>query len=117
MRSEFQKASAAAAWPKMRRVTCVIMGALAFTACSKSPSEAVGTATESAGERLVHPLVQKDASVQAGRMAEMLSDKPECEVFNKRLADAGKHSPYEGATQWELAHAQKDACAAGCCKQ
>jgi hypothetical protein len=50
-------------------------------------------------------------------MAEMLSDKLNCEAFKKHMVDAGKDSPYEGATQWELVHAQKNACAAGCCNQ
>jgi hypothetical protein len=117
MKGDSQKVCAATSWPKMWRVTSVMMGALAFTACSKSPSQSIAAATETAGRRLMQPFVQKDASIQAGRMAEMLSDKPECEIFKKRLVDAGKHSPYEGATQWELAHTQKDACAAGCCKQ
>ncbi len=47
----------------------------------------------------------------------MLSYKLDCEAFKKRMVDAGKDSPYEGATQWELVHAQKDACAAGCYNQ
>ena len=64
----------------------------------------------------MQPLVQKDASTQAKRMTEMLSDKPECAVFKERMKEAGKGSPYEEATQWQLIHAQQDACAAGCCK-
>jgi hypothetical protein len=64
----------------------------------------------------MQPLVQKDASNQAKRLSELLSDKPECKVFKQRMMDAGKNSPYEGTTQWQLVHAQHDACAAGCCK-
>jgi hypothetical protein len=105
------------AMAKMQLAMCVIVTAMALASCSRSPSEAVETAAEAAGHRLMQPLLQKDASVQAGRMAGLLSDKPECEVFKKRMVDAGKHSPYEGTTQWELVHAHKDACAAGCCKQ
>jgi hypothetical protein len=101
----------------MRLVNCLIVGALALTSCSKSPSETAGAAAEAAGQRLMQPLVQKDASAQAERMIEMvLSDKPGCAVFRERMQEAGKNSPYEGATQWKLVHTQQDACAAGCCK-
>jgi hypothetical protein len=92
-------------------------GTLALASCSKSPPEGVGTATEAVGQKLMQPLVQKDASTQAKRLSDMvLSDKPECEVFRERMKEAGKGSPYEGTTQWKLVHTQHDACAAGCCK-
>jgi hypothetical protein len=90
--------------------------AVALAACSKSPTAIVVDATETAGQHIMQPLVQKDASVQAKRMTELLSDKPACEVYKERMREAGKGSPYEGATQWQLVHAQQDACAAGCCK-
>lgn len=100
----------------MRLMTYLAIG-LALSACSKSPPEAVADAAKAAGAQLMQPLVQKDASAQAKRMTEMvLSDKPECAVFKERMEDAGKGSPYEGATQWKLVHTQQDACAAGCCK-
>lgn len=94
----------------------IIGAALVLAACSRSPSETVAAAADAAGRRLMQPLVQKDASNQAKRMTELLSDKVECEVFKQRMLEAGKHSPYDGTTQWELVHAQKDACAAGCCR-
>jgi hypothetical protein len=62
------------------------------------------------------PLVQKDASLQAKRMTELLLDKPACEVFKERMREAGKGSAYDGTTQWKFVHTQQDACAAGCCK-
>ena len=101
----------------MRLVTCSIAICLVFSACSKSPSEAVTTAAEAAGKQLMAPIVQKDASAQAKRLTDMvLSDKPECAIFREQMKEAGKGSPYEGATQWKLVHTQQDACAAGCCK-
>jgi hypothetical protein len=101
----------------MRLVNYVVVSALALASCSRSPTETVGSAAEAAGQRLMQPLVQKDASAQAKRLTEMaLSDKPECAVFRERMKEAGQGSPYEGATQWKLVHAQQDACAAGCCK-
>jgi hypothetical protein len=62
----------------------------------------------------MQPLIQKNASTQVEQMAELLSDKPACNVFKQRLLEAGKGSPYEVSTQWKLAHTQQDACAAGC---
>ena len=101
----------------MRLVNYVFVSALALASCSKSPTETVDTAAKAAGQQLMQPVVQKDASGQARRMTEMvLSDKPECAVFKERMKEAGKGSPYEGATQWKLVHTQQDACAAGCCK-
>lgn len=99
------------------RLPFMLLIAAVLSSCSKSPSEALATTAEAAGKQLMQPLVQKDASAQAKRMTEMvLSDKPECAVFRERMKDAGKGSPYEGATQWMLVHTQQDACAAGCCK-
>jgi hypothetical protein len=101
----------------MRLMNYLMVGAVALAACSKSPSEEVLAAANTASQQLMQPLVQKDASVQAKRLTEMvLSDKPGCEVFKERMKEAGKGSPYQGATQWALVHAQQDACAAGCCK-
>ena len=100
----------------MRLVDCVILSTVALAACSKSPPAVVAAAADTVGQRLMQPLVQKDASIQAKRMTELLSDSPACEVFKERMREAGKGSPYEGATQWQLVHAQQDACAAGCCK-
>lgn len=101
----------------MRVTTAATLIGLALSACSKSPSEAVATAAKAAGMHLVQPLAQKDASAQAKRMTEMvLSNKPECAAFREQMKEAGKGSPYEGATQWKLVHTQQDACAAGCCQ-
>lgn len=100
----------------MRLGYCVIVIAVALAACSKSPSEIVAGAAGAVGQRVMQPLVQRDASIQAKRMTELLSDQPACEVFKERMREAGKGSPYEGATEWKLVHAQADACAAGCCK-
>lgn len=101
---------------KMRLVSFLILSSVAIAACSKSPSAVVAATTNAVGRRLMQLVVQKDASIQAKRTAELLSDKPDCEVFKQRMMEAGKGSPYEGTTQWKLAHTQQDACAAGCCK-
>jgi PBP1b-binding outer membrane lipoprotein LpoB len=100
----------------MRPVAYLIVSAFVLSGCSKSPSAVVVTATSNFAQHLMQPLVQKDASAQARRMAELLSNKPACKVFKDRMIAAGKGSPYEGTTEWKIAHTQQDACAAGCCK-
>jgi hypothetical protein len=101
---------------RMRFVTCVLASAVALTACSKSPSAVVAGAVNSFALHLMQPIVQKDASGEAKRMVQLLSDRPECEVYKRRMLDAGRGSPYAGMTQWKIVHTQRDACAAGCCK-
>lgn len=97
-------------------VTSVVLSILALDACGKSPSAVVADTANHVAQRLMQPLVQKNASNQAEQMVELLSDKPACDIFKQRLLEAGKGSPYEGATESKLAHTQQDACAAGCCK-
>ena len=100
----------------MRLEKYLLLTTVVLAACSKSPTEVVTAAAGTVGERLMQPVVQKDASAQAKRMTELLSDKPACEVFRERMREAGKGSPYEGTTQSKFVHTQQDACAAGCCK-
>jgi hypothetical protein len=97
--------------------TCLIVSAFALPACSKSPTAVVVAAANAFGQHLMRPLVQKDASDEAKRMTELLSDRPECDVYKKRMLEAGRGSPYAGITQWKIVHTQHDACAAGCCKK
>jgi hypothetical protein len=100
----------------LRLVAYGVLTAIALNACSKSPSALVVAVTNKAGQELMQPVVQKDASIEAKRMANLLSDTPACRPFRERMIEAGRGSPYEGATQWKLTHTQQDACAAGCCK-
>ena len=100
----------------MRLVNYFVLSAMALAACSKSPTAVVIDAANSVGQRLMQPAVQKDATRQAERMTELLSDKPACASFKERMREAGKASPYEATTQWKFVHTQQDACAAGCCK-
>jgi hypothetical protein len=99
------------------RLLSYAVTAAALVACSKSPTAVVVAAANTFGQHLMQPLVQKDASDEAKRMTELLSDRPECAVYKKRMLDAGKGSPYAGMTQWKIVHTQKDACAVGCCKK
>lgn len=104
----------------IRMLSYLVVSAVVLAACSKSPSAVVAAAVnrlgQQFGQHLMQPLVQKDASGEAKRMTELLSDKPACIVYKKRMLDAGRGSPYAGMTQWKIVHTQKDACAAGCCK-
>ena len=86
----------------------------AVAACSKSPVDTAIDAANTLANRLMAPLVQKDASMQARKLIDKLEDRPECEVYKQRLRDVGKASPYEGATQLAISHAWQDAGAAGC---
>lgn len=97
-------------------VTYVILSAVALAGCSKSPTAVIAAAANRAGQLSVQPLVQKAALNQANGMAELLSDRAACAVFKERMREAGKSSPYQGATQWKRVHTRQDACSAGCCK-
>ena len=96
--------------------TLAIVTAVALAACTKSPATVFTHTTNALAQKLVQPIDQKNAMNQAKQMAGMLSDAPACRAYKNRLLEAGKGSPYEGATQWKLVHTQRAACAAGCCK-
>src|ERR1700685_270015 len=104
----------------MTKKTAALIGAivLAFIvgACSKSPVDSGIGAANSLATRLLAPLVQKDASMQAGKLIDKVEDRPECEVYKQRLREVGKASPYEATTQRDLLTAYQDAGKAGCVK-
>jgi hypothetical protein len=69
-----------------------------------------------AATKLVAPLVQKDASRQAEGLIRTTDDRPACRSYIERLRDAGRGSPYEGATEMTIAHTYEAAGKAGCVK-
>jgi hypothetical protein len=87
-----------------------------LAACSKSPVDSGIDAANAAATRLLAPLVQKDASMQARKLIDKLEDRPECEVYKQRLREAGNASPYAATTQRALVTAYQDADKAGCGK-
>lgn len=56
----------------------------------------------------------KDASRQAGKLIALILNVPRCEVFKKRLREAGKGNPAMGSTQLKFVNTMQDAKAAGC---
>jgi hypothetical protein len=86
----------------------------AAAGCSKSPGERVYDAATAATSKLFASLVEKDASRETGGLIAKLKTGPECDVYRSRLAEAGKGSPYEGATQHTITWTYKEAGEAGC---
>jgi hypothetical protein len=58
------------------------------------------------------PLVQKDACRQVEGLIRTIDDRPACRLI-ERLRDAGRGSPYEGATEMTIAHTYDAAGNAG----
>jgi hypothetical protein len=86
----------------------------AAAGCSKSPGERVYDAATAVTSKLFGNLIEKDASRETGGLIAKLKTGPECNVYRRRLADAGKGSPYEGATQHTIVWTYKEAGEAGC---
>jgi hypothetical protein len=84
--------------------------------CPKSPADSAIDAANTLATRLMAPLVQKDASMQARKLIDKLADRPECEVYKQRLREVGNASPYAATTQLALQNAYQDADRAGCGK-
>ena len=106
--------------PNMTQNAASSVGVFALTlvlaACSKSPVDSALDAANALATRLMAPLAQKDASMQARKLIEKIENRPECEVYKQRLRDVGKASPYEAMTQRDLQNAYQDAYKAGCGK-
>jgi hypothetical protein len=96
-------------------IGAIVLASIAM-ACSKSPVDSAMGAANSLATRLVAPLMQKDASMQAGKLIDKIEDRPECEVYKQRLREVGKASPYNATTQRDLQSAYQDAYKAGCGK-
>lgn len=93
-----------------------MVSVVVLAGCSKSPVDAGMDVLNSITKHFMSGIVQKDASRQAIGLISLLADRPECEVYKSRLREAGKGSPYEGATQLQLNQAYMDAGKAGCGK-
>jgi hypothetical protein len=98
----------------MRSLLVLLIGLLA--GCSKSPMDATVDGANAAATRLMAPLVQKDASHQVEGLIRTIEDRPVCRGYIERLRDAGRGSPYEGATEMMIVHTYDAAGKAGCVK-
>jgi hypothetical protein len=59
-------------------------------------------------------LVEKDASHQTEGLIRNLQQRPDCQQYIDALREAGRGSPYEGATEYRITHVYQDAQQAGC---
>jgi hypothetical protein len=94
----------------------IVLLASLLAACSKSPTDAAVDGANAAAKKLMAPLVQKDASRQVEGLIRTIDDRPACQGYIQRLRDAGRGSPYEGATQMMIVHTYDAAGKAGCVK-
>jgi hypothetical protein len=94
----------------------VVLLASFLAACSKSPVDAAVDGANAAATKLMTPLVQKDASRQVEGLIRTIADRPACQDYIQRLRDAGRGSPYEGATQMVIVHTYDAAGRVGCVK-
>jgi hypothetical protein len=68
----------------------------AVEGCSKSPGEHIYEATTAVSSKLLSNLIEKDASHQVTGLIAKLKTGPECDVYRRRLAEAGKGPPADG---------------------
>jgi hypothetical protein len=79
--------------------TLIVLFTSFLAGCSKSPMDATLNGANAAATKLMAPLVQKDASRQVEGLIRTIDDRPACRAYIERLRDAGRGSPYEGATE------------------
>jgi hypothetical protein len=98
----------------LRPLVVTVLSASVLAACSKSPVDSTVDAANTAATKLMAPLVHKDASRQVEGLIRTIDQRPECARYIQSLREAGHESPYEGATQWAIAHTYDAAGKAGC---
>jgi hypothetical protein len=96
--------------------TLIVLFISLLAACSKSPMDATLDGANAVAKKLMTPLVQKDASRQVEGLIRTIDDRGDCRDYIERLRDAGRGSPYEGATQMTIVHTYDAAGKAGCVK-
>jgi hypothetical protein len=96
--------------------TLIVLFTSLLAACSKSPMDATLNSANAAATKLMAPLVQKDASRQVEGLIRTIDGRSACRGYIERLRDAGRSSPYEGATEMMIAHTYDAAGKAGCVK-
>ena len=88
---------------------CIRAALSAAAGCSESPDDRVFDAATGVTSKLFAGLVEKDASRQAGALIAKLKPGLECDVYRRRLADAGKGPPADGATQHVITWTYREA--------
>jgi hypothetical protein len=95
----------------------IILSASVLAACSKSPVDSTVETANTAAQKLMAPLVEKDASRQVEGLIRTIDQRPECARYIQSLREAGHGAPAEGATQWAIVHTYDAAGKAGCVKE
>jgi hypothetical protein len=98
----------------MRRALIVGLCCTILASCSKSPVDSTIEAANGVSRHLMSNLVEKDASHQTEGLIRNLQQRPDCQRYIKALREAGRGSPYEGATEYRIVHVYRDAQRAGC---
>lgn len=98
----------------MRISLAVALCCTLLAGCSKAPVHSAIEAANSVSLHVMSNLVEKDASHQTEGLIHNLQQRPECQQYIEALREAGRGSPYEGATEYRIAHVYQDAQHAGC---
>jgi hypothetical protein len=84
--------------------------------CLKSPIDSAIEAANAVSLHVMSNLVEKNASHQTEELIRNLQQRPDCQQYIDALRQAGRGSPYEGATEYRIVHVYQKAQRAGCAK-
>ncbi len=98
----------------MRIPLAVALWCTLVAACSKSPVHSAIEAANAVSLHVMSNLVEKNASHQTDGLIRNLQQRPDCQQYIDALRDAGRGSPYQGATEYRIAHIYQNAQRAGC---
>lgn len=101
----------------MRIPLAVALWSTLLAGCSKSPADSAIEAANAVSVHLMSNLVEKNASHQTEGLIRNLQQRPDCQQYIDALRQAGRGSPYAGATEYRIAHVYQDAQHAGCEKR
>lgn len=98
----------------MRVPLAVALCCTLLAGCSKSPVDSAIKAANALSLHIMSNLVEKNASHQTEGLIRNLQQRPDCRQYIDALREAGRGSPYEGATEYRIGHVYQDAQHAGC---
>lgn len=98
----------------MRVPLAVVLCCTLLGGCSKSPVDSAIKGANAVSSRFMNNLVEKNASHQTEGLIRNLQQRPHCQKYIDALREAGRGSPYEGATEYRIVHVYQDAQHAGC---
>ena len=98
----------------MRVPFAVALCCTLLAGCSKSQVHSAIEAANAVSLHFMSNLVEKNATHQTEGLIRNLRQRRDCQQYIDALRDAGRGSPYEGATEYRIAHVYQDAQRAGC---